>query len=176
MSNLCRVLMVKGEEWNSRALRFGRGVAKTLVSSRGAGWGGRVAPGRFANRSGNSSSESLKSSSSSSSEPRITALRSLTAVDEGTGGDEEKRAAGNGVGDGGGGVELADDEVGEEAALNAGRGGLCDGFGAGLKKLVMLAFFDMLGCPRHITACPPGRVVMVVILVVESLSLDLEGL
>ena len=104
-------------------------------------------PEGFAKRSGNSSSEELKSSSSSSSEPRITALRSLT-VDEGTGGGEEKRAAGNGGDDGGDGVEL-EDEVGEDAGPKAVRGGLCDGFGAGLKKLVMLPFLDMPGSTRH---------------------------
>jgi hypothetical protein len=98
-----------------------------------AGGTGRVLAEGFENSSGKSSSES-KSSSSSSSEPRITVLRSRT-VDVGTGGDEEKMAgSGAGGDDGGGGVR-------EASVLDVlGRCGLCDEFGAGLKKLVMFPF------------------------------------
>jgi hypothetical protein len=97
-----------------------------------AGGPGRVLAEGFENSSGKSSSES-KSSSSSSSEPLITALRSRT-VDVGTGGDEEKMAGSAGGDDGGGGVR-------EASLLDVlGCCGLCDEFGAGLKKLVMCPF------------------------------------
>lgn len=151
MSNLCLVLMVKGEEWNSTALRLALGVAKILASFLGA-WAGRVLLGGFANRSGNSSSSELKSSSSSSSEPRITVSRFLTA-DVGAGGDEQKRsgdgagagageADGEGDGDGGGGV-------GDASTSGMLGWELCDVLGAGLKKLVMAPFLGMSGFSRH---------------------------
>lgn len=93
------------------------------------------------NSSGKSSSES-KSSSSSSSEPRITVLRSRT-VDVGAGGDEDKMVGSAGD-DGGGGVL-------EAPVLDVlGCCGLCDEFGAGLKKLVMFPFLVISNLSWHI--------------------------
>lgn len=145
MSNLCLVLMVKGDEWNSRALRFALGVAWKLVSFLG-GWAGAALADGSPKRSGRSSSSELKSSSSSSSEPRMTALRSR-AADAGTGDDEKRAKIGDGDGDGGGGVGFIEAcvEVGVSRNLEPWGLGLCDGLGTGLKKLVMLLFFDISG-------------------------------
>ncbi len=77
-------------------------------------------------------------------------LRSLTA-DVGTGGDEEK-SGGGGDGEGSDGREGSDGGggVGEAAGVALLGRGLCDDFGAGLKKLVMLPFLDMSNPGQHI--------------------------
>ena len=163
MSNLCVLLVciVRGEEGNSRAVRFARGVAQS--PSRGDGAGREMATSlalKVAKRSGRSSSDEREASESSSSEAGITALRSLTGRVGGGGGEEERENAKGSFGD----EDGNEGSPGGVWARGGGREGDSDGswcwdgscgsddserwefdtFGTGLKNAVIALFFDML--------------------------------